>query len=1171
MDLQDKYTKLEGRVYIRGIETLVRLPLDQHRRDQQQGLRTATFVSGYPGSPLAGLDLALQRAKTHLVSHHVVHHPAINEDLAATAVYGSQLFDLVPRPRYDGVLGVWYGKSPGIDRSGDVFKHANFIGTSRHGGAIILGGDDHLAKSSTLPCQSEFAYLDAAIPVLYPGSTQEILDFGMHSFALSRYCGAWVALKLVTTLCDGAATIEVSPDRHGVEIPAFEIDGQRYEKVDRRYLNPPNNLLLEEEVLHRRLEAARQYALANHLNTITLRNPDARLGIVSAGKSYYDLRQALFDMGLSDDDLARLGVRILKLGMTYPLEPTIVREFAEDLEEILVVEEKRSFVESQIQTLLFNNSARPRIYGKEDEAGQRLFPFNGELDSDMIGKTLLGRLERRGRLPESAHVRMRALQSQQIHLQATVPPRMPSYCSGCPHTTSTVLLDGQVAGAGVGCHTLSLLIDPPDKLVYMTQMGGEGSPWLGMEPFTDTEHIFQNIGDGTFAHSGSLSLQACAAAGTNITFKLLYNSGIAMTGGQTPEAGLGVAQITHKLRAEGVAHIVIVAEDTEPYRNRSALADGVEVHERVHLADVQVECEKTPGVSVLIYDQRCARKKRSMRKRGLLEDPNRFVVIHEEVCEGCGDCGEKSKCMSVRPLETEFGRKTFVHQSSCNKDYTCIQGDCPSFVTVQKGEEDEAPNRPVRHPGLELVEPTAQASCAEPYSVFLRGIGGTGVVTATALISTAAHLEGKHVLSLDQTGLAQMGGAVTSHVIIADEPFEGSNRISGARANLILGFDVLGLADSQSLRLGDPDRTVAVVDTAPTPTVHMVRDKNSEFPQLPMLRQRIDAVTRASENVYVDAGHMTEALFGSHMMTNIFCLGIAYQGGHLPVRAESLEAAIRINGVAVEGNLAAFRWGRAYQQDPGTVANQITPDGAKTADATQSEYEREISNPKQVRGYRQLCEQIPDDGELRRLLSIRLGELILYQDEKYARRYFDRVLEAYRFEQQVYPGRTKITESVARYLYKLMAYKDEYEVARLLMGRKFQNQIEKTYGAKSRVTFNLHPPSLRALGMKNKLAIPSWAASPLFALLRGLKFVRGTGWDLFGTARVRREERDLISWYQDLVAEILSRLGTGNYEALVGIASLPDQIRGYEEIKLASIRQVKEQARNELKKIAEAA
>jgi indolepyruvate ferredoxin oxidoreductase len=861
-------------------------------------------------------------------------------------------------------------------------------------------------------------------------------------------------------------------------------------------------------------------------------------------------------LGLDAEALRRFGIRILKLGMTYPLEPTIVCQFARGLAEIVVVEEKRSFTEMFVRDLLYQTPDRPTVVGKFDEDGRVLLPMNGELDSDMVAQALATRLQRRQRFDSMAAraARITALKTRDIEL----PLARPAYfCSGCPHNRSTVLPEGSIGAAGIGCHALALGMER--HLQGITHMGGEGAQWIGMAPFTDIPHMFQNIGDGTFFHSGAMALTAAVAAGVNITYKILYNAAVAMTGGQVAAGALPIPELTRKFEAEGVKRTIILAEDRGQYKD-AKLARNAVVWDRDALDRAQRELRDTPGVTVLIFDQQCAAEKRRHRKRDTLAEPSRRVVINEAVCEGCGDCGAKSNCLSVQPVDTEFGRKTQIHQSSCNKDYSCLQGDCPSFVTVDV--VDASANRvtPVL-PDLTTIlrEPAHKVSCANGYAIYMAGIGGTGVVTANTLLGTAALLEGKLARAFDQTGLSQKGGPVVSSLKIADTPMELSNKVAAGEADLYLGFDLLVASTPANLEKAGPERTRAVVSTSEIPTGDMVRDKAVQYPAVSGLLHTIERCMQPAANVFLDAERLAASLFGDHMAANLIVVGAAYQAGAMPLEAESIEATIRFNGVAVEMNLQAFRWGRLYVQERAMIERQLLELEAPDETIPTPLAGRAARVPAVLAAARQLLATSGLAGEVRRLVDIRVPELGRYQHAAYARQYLDFVQKVIAIEQQRVPGQTKLGEAVARYLFKLMAYKDEYEVARLLLQEKFLQRLWAEFGADARVAFHLHPPLLRALGVKHKLRLGTWFISVL-KLLRALRGLRGTPFDPFGYAKVRRLERQLIDDYRQLIETVLPRLNEDNYEVAVHIAALPDLIRGYEGIKLASVDEFRRQA-----------
>ena len=1141
--LNAKYTQERGKIYLSGIQALVRLPLDQHRADRRRGLNTATFISGYRGSPLGGFDQTLERQAKLLQDHNVVFSSGLNEDLGATAVFGSQMAGLFPNPKYDGVLGMWYGKAPGVDRTGDVFKHANYAGVGRNGGVLALAGDDPISKSSTLPSHSEVALYDALMPTIFPGNVQEILDLGLHGFMLSRVSGLWVGVKIVTNVADEAATAEVDPERVRPVIPTVELDGKPFQHQINVNLIPPYGLDMERTLHGARLELARRYAWENTLNPIVVPTPQAWLGILTTGKTYYDVRQALAELGLDDAALRHRGIRVLKMGLLFPMEPRVVREFARGLEEVLVIEEKRPFLELFAKDILYGWADRPRIVGKADEEERPLVPILGELDSDLIARAIAKRLGRKLRI-ESVEARIQHLDDLRRRPRPLTLSRTAFFCSGCPHNRSTVIPDGSVAAAGIGCHGMAMGMDR--GIIGVTQMGGEGAQWVGIAPFTGTPHLFQNIGDGTLFHSGSLAVNYAVAAGVNITYKILYNAAVAMTGGQEAAGALSIPALTGRLEADGVKKIIITTDNPAAYRG-VALAANAEVRHRDRLLEAQSALAATPGVTALIHDQQCAAEKRRLRKRGKLLDPALRVHINERVCEGCGDCGKKSNCLSVQPVETEFGRKTQIHQSSCNKDYSCLLGDCPSFLTVEPIGPSRRKERRLTPLEVELPEPALKVP-AEGFALHMMGIGGTGVVTVNQILGTAALLDGKHVRGLDQTGLSQKGGPVVSDLRISSQPIELANKVSAGGTDLYLGFDLLVAADPANLDKADPDRTIAVVSTSQIPTGRMVVDTGVHFPELSSLLIGIDRVTRKDPNVYVDATAMAEALFDDHMATNPILMGAAYQAGALPISAASIERAIRLNGVAVEMNLLAFRWGRMAVVDAKYVEGAVKRATGKVSEA-----------PALTAEDRRLVDSVGATGELLRLLEVRVPDLREYQSADYARRYVDFVKRVAQEEAEKTPGRSGVSVAVARHLYKLMAYKDEYEVARLHLDAAMRAEVEAKWGGPVKLSWHLHPPLLRALGLRRKIRLGAWFA-PAFKALRAMKGLRGTRLDIFGYAEVRRVERQLGDEYRQLIETVLAKLGPANHDAAVAIAELPDEIRGYEQIKLDSVKRFRENA-----------
>ena len=1115
--LEDRYLRDEGTVYLTGVQALVRLLFDRVRIDRVSGVNPGVFVSGYEGSPLAGYDLELGKRPTLLAAHNVVHRPGLNEELAATAVMGSQLATGVGLREHDGVVGVWYGKAPGLDRATDALRHANMAGTDPRGGALALVGDDPNAKSSTIPCASELALADLSMPIFFPADSQDLLDFGRHAVELSRASGIWSAMKIVANVADAAGTAAVSPQWTA---PTFSPEFDAYQHTPSGKLLGPNLAALERSLFTVRIPLALEYLRISGVNRITATHPADRIGIITAGKSYLDLMQALTALGLDEQDLWTFGIRILKLGVIHPVEPGIVREFATGLDEIIVVEEKRAFVESQVKEILYGRANAPAVSGKA------LFTQLGELDPDKIANGLarrLGDIE-----PVVAWRQRRRRERIAIPLLA----RTPYFCSGCPHNSSTKVPEGTLVGGGIGCHTMTLFMPETQvgDVIGVTQMGGEGSQWIGMAPFVEATHLVQNIGDGTFTHSGSLGIRASVAAGTNITYKLLHNSAVAMTGGQDAVGALPLRRLTAMLLAEGVRKVIITSDQPKRLR-KSGLPREVTVRHRDELLRSQEELAAIPGVTVLIHDQECAAEKRRKRSRGKAPTPSTKVVINERVCEGCGDCGTKSNCLSVQPVATEFGRKTAIHQSSCNLDYSCLNGDCPSFLTVTPG--GTKPRRTLTPLAADAIEAPAFRVDPDDFTVRISGIGGTGVVTVAQILATAAVVAGRQVRTLDQTGLAQKGGAVVSDVKVSATHIERAAKIADGECDLYLACDALVAADQAYLSAADPGRTTAVVSTTEVPTGAMVTDTSVHYPAADAVRSVItEAVSRT---VSLDARALAEQLFDSDQFANILQLGAAFQAGAIPLPADTIEHAITLNGTAVDKNLQAFRRGRQL------VANQP----ALEAELAEPVRAPEPPSPDAAR-IRALV-AAPEGTELARLLDIRIPELIAYQNPGYARGYAEfveqvRVLEG---------SGTAVTEAVARNLHKLMAYKDEYEVARLSIDETVLADLKNRFGDETRYAYRLHPPVLRALGMKRKISLGSWFR-PGFRALYAMRGVRGRWFDPFGRTEVRKIERALVNEYR---ASILHAFAaeTPNPAVLAELADLPDQVRGYEDIKLANV------------------
>jgi indolepyruvate ferredoxin oxidoreductase len=1113
--LDDKFLLTEGRVFITGVQALLRVLLEQHRLDHAQGLSTAGFLSGYRGSPLGGLDQQAHRAEKHLQAADIVFKEGLNEDLAATAVWGSQQANLFPGARYDGVFGMWYGKAPGVDRTGDAFRHANFAGVWPKGGVLAVAGDDHACKSSTLPSQSEFAFQDLEMPVLAPADVQEVLDYGLLGYALSRYSGLWVALIALADTMDCGMTIDVGLNRHRIIQP----EGFRMPAGGLGIRLKDQPLEKERRLRNYKIPAALAFARANRIDRVVLEGRRRRLGLVCQGEAYKVLLEALSAMGLSLEQAADLGVSIYKVGMPWPLEPTGLRRFATGVETLMVIEHKRPLVEAQARAALYDlpAHARPMIIGKVDEQGHPLLAETNALSAAEIALALADRLPT-GPHMERVHDylnRVSAASMAAVTLAADQ-QRKPYFCSGCPHNTSTQLPDGSRALAGIGCHYMASFNDPQTDLT--SQMGGEGLTWMGASPFTEEKHVFVNLGDGTYTHSGSLAIRAAVAAGLNVTYKLLFNDAVAMTGGQKPESGFTVPQITRQLAAEGVKTIVVVAAEPERYEGVTDLAPGVPVRPRRELMKVQRELRETPGVSVLIYDQVCAAEQRRRRKRALAPPATKRVMINPLVCEGCGDCSRTSHCVSVQPLETEFGRKRTIDQSSCNQDYSCLEGFCPSFVTLEDAENahrDALPALTADSTPLPHFEPLSGVK-----NIVFTGVGGTGVTTTAAILAMAAHVDGRAASVVDMTGLAQKNGAVFSHVRIGEtEQTVVGGRVPSASADVLVACDTLAAAGAEALALYSKDRTTALGNGDFTPTADFVTDRDARFDAAAEAR-RIGAAVKSYDSAPAHA--LAERELGDAIFANMIMLGFAWQKGVIPVSSRALYRAIRLNAVDAEANLQAFELGRKAAfapHEPAEARKPVTP------------------------------ETMPLD----ELIAHRARELTAYQNAAYARRYLDRVERVRAAET---PLRSEaLTRAVAVNLYKLMAYKDEYEVARLYSDGRFAEYRAQTF-KRGKAKVLLSPPLIApkdAEGRPRKMVFGGWMLDVGFPVLAKLKVLRGTPFDPMGWTAERRLERKLLADYETGVDRLVSGLSAERLPLAVKIAAVPEQIRGFGHVKQASI------------------
>ena len=1126
VSLNDKYKLDQTKAYLTGIEALVRLPILQHQRDQERGLNTAGFISGYRGSPLGGVDQAMWKAEKYLEQRNIKFVPGINEDLGATAVRGSQEIGLIPGSQFDGVFGLWYGKGPGLDRSMDAIRHANAAGTSKFGGVLAVVGDDHGCKSSTYPFQSEHLFTSLSMPVLAPANVQEVLDLGIFGWELSRYCGCWVGLKAITENMDSAISAEIDSRRIHIKTPEnFELpdDG-----VNVRW---PDSPLAQEERLNKyKIYAALAFARENNLNRIVIDSQAPRLGIVTAGKSYLDVLQAFDDLGIDETLAAKIGIRLYKVGMPWPLEPVTTHEFAQGLDEILVVEEKRSVMEDQLTGQLYNRPVdkRPRVVGEYDEHGKDLLTNLAELTPAMIARVIAARLARYYS-SETMQKRVEFInrKEQKLAQPRTVSTRDPMYCSGCPHNSSTVLPEGSIAGGGIGCHYMSTFSQTRPAQSH-THMGGEGVTWTGIAPFTSTKHIFQNLGDGTYFHSGLLAIRQSIASKVNITYKILYNDAVAMTGGQPVDGTLSISRLIQQLKGEGIKRIELVSDT--PAIHKPLQDDIVHLSHRDDLNAVQKSLRETSGTTILIYEQTCATEKRRRRKRGLLKDPSERIFINSAVCEGCGDCSVKSNCLSVIPKETELGRKRQIDQAACNKDYSCAKGFCPSFVTVagSTAGNHRARNSLAGFP--ELPEPE-HPKLDQPWNILVTGVGGTGVLTVTSVLSMAAHLEDKGVATLNQTGLAQKFGAVTGHLRIARQQSDiHAVRIPAGDADLLIGCDLVVSAGDDALAKLNADRSQAVINDTLSPTAEFVGNPDALFHDAAMKQAICDelALDKAS---FLPATEIASALLGDTIATNLFMLGYAYQKGLIPVSAEAIHKALELNGVQVEFNQDAFLWGRrAFVDQP------------------------EVERLAGIHENRFTALESLDD-----IVAYRYDDLIGYQNTAYADAYKKQVDVVKDAETKAIGAHElNMTKAFAKALHRVMAYKDEYEVARLYTDGRFQKDLKKNFEGSVKLTFHMAPPLFARrdpdTGQLRKMKLGGYMLN-VFKLMAPLKVLRGTRFDIFSYSAERKMERSLIRELNDTLETLIKGLHKGNIRHAVEIIELVLSVRGYGHVKEANYRQ----------------
>jgi len=1126
VSLDDKWTLDKGRIVINGTQAIARVLLAQADLDRRRGLNTAGYISGYRGSPLGGLDTTLWSIAKRLAAADILFHPGVNEDIAATSVRGTQQLDQVPGALRDGVYAAWYGKGPGVDRSGDALKHGNYAGTHRNGGVLAFYGDDHAGKSSSVAFQSEQALTANLIPSLYPSNSREILEYGLLGFAMSRYSGSWVGIKCVNEVIEQTASVDIDFATLMPVLPPFPAPPPPGLHAHQGAFNPLRD---EQIVLEHRLPLIERFVSANKINRTVFRATMPRLGIVTAGKTYGDVKMALSLLGLDEELATRLGLSLYKVGCIWPLEREGLRVFAEGHAVLFVIEEKKNFLEQQIASILINRNERPLLIGKFDEQGEALLSSSLPLTPLDIALAIAERLERLDSSIEALRAAVHELRSKSFSLPPTLDAkRSPYFCSGCPHNRSTQIPEGSLSMTGIGCHTMANFVRPQSALLP-TQMGGEGANWLGLAPFTATKHIFQNMGDGTYYHSGLLAIRAAVASGVNITYKILYNDAVAMTGGQPVDGPISVAEIAHQVRHEGVERIALVSDDPKRHRRNAGLPAGVTIDHRDRLDNLQLGLRETPGCSVLIYEQTCAAEKRRRRKRGTYPDPPKRLFISEDVCEGCGDCSVQSTCVSLLPLETEFGRKRKIDQSSCNKDYSCLNGFCPSFITIHDAEPrkpraltaDESMLADLREARVALLKGSS-------YNLMVAGIGGTGVVTVGALLGMAAHLDGKACSLFDMTGLAQKNGAVYSHIRIAHTPDDiHTQRLGRGEADVLLAFDLVAALSAEASSTVSA-RTQVLANASVTPTVAFQFDRDASSDPALLITQ-LERLAGPESVSTVDASALAVALTGDSMAANLFVVGIAAQRGLLPISTAAIEAAVRLNAVGVNMNLYAFRLGRLFVDDQGRLeklASQSQPPARK----------------------------IPST--LSEVIAHRTAHLTAYQNTALAGRFKKLIDETHAAEEKAVPDSTALALQVARSYSKLLAYKDEYEVARLLTSEKLQDDIKRQFKDGARYSFNLAPPFLATgtvNGRPRKMEF-SGRIRPLLRALARLRVLRGTIFDPLGYSAERRIERRLIREYEILVRKVLPSLTPFNIGAAIELLGAVDQVRGFGPVKAVAER-----------------
>ncbi|PMS38435.1 indolepyruvate ferredoxin oxidoreductase [Trinickia symbiotica] len=1118
--------------FITGIQALVRLPMIQRERDRTRNFNTAGLISGYRGSPLGAYDQQLWKASKQLAAHDIVFQPGLNEDLAATALWGAQVHTVFGETKVDGVFGIWYGKGPGVDRTGDVFRNANMMGTSKLGGVLAISGDDHAAQSSMWPHQTDGIFHSASIPVLQPSNVREVIEFGLAGIEMSRYAGLWVSLKTIAEVVETAATIDMGSWPTFREPTDFAVPAHGL-NWDPTLSWPAQRGEYERRLIDERLPAARAWARANQLDRVILAAPTKRLGIVTVGKAHQDFMQACQDLGLSDEKLRAMGVSVYKVAMSWPLETEGASQFAAGNREVLVIEEKRSNVEAQLKDALFHRpeSQRPVLTGKTDAAGNTLLPEAWEFSSHLVARALVRRLEANGVDAPDIRERLSELDAAaKKPAAAVIPVRAPFFCSGCPHNTSTRTPEGSISGGGIGCHVIALS-QPALKTKVASHMGGEGAQWIGAAPFSKTAHVFQNLGDGTYQHSGLLAIRAAVAAKTNITYKILYNDAVAMTGGQPTEGTNDPAGITRQLQAEGIEKIAFVTDDPTRWQGNKTLAPGVGVYHRDELDAVQRQLREVPGVTAIVYEQTCAAEKRRRRKRKELPDPDRRVFINHEVCEGCGDCSVQSNCISVEPLETPLGRKRAINQSACNKDFSCVKGFCPSFVEVEGVKVRKPDSKRVAGIEAELVAalPAPKLpALGRPFNIYITGIGGSGVLTMGAILGAAAGIDGLASTVLDFTGMSQKNGAVVSQVrIAATDDQIAASRIGEGNADLLLGADLVVSAAPDSLLRLSASRTAAVLNLAPTPTPDFITDRDAT-PPMKLMQDRVRKRCSNESFHAFDAGTIAQSIFGDTLPTHTLMLGYAWQKGLVPLSRDAINHVIERNGAAVDMNKSAFNWGRIIAAKPDALAAIEAPKPPSIQEAT----------------------------TLDQLVEIHRQRLVEYQGSAYAKRYVDLVMLAREADARIAPKHDAFATAVARSAYKLMAYKDEYEVARLYTTPAFRESLMAQFSDAKKVSIWLAPPLLSSIdprtGRPKKRKFGPWIF-PVLKVVAGMRELRGTALDIFGYTAERRAERRLVAEYFDDIRKVCSQLSLEKLDQAITFASLPMDIRGFGPVKERAI------------------